>query len=253
MSQSVRTRVALAVAFALLAASARAQQAPATPAIDPAAVKALEGMAMYLRNLKSFSVESVTTTDEVLDDGQLAQYGSKVIFLVQTPNKLTIEVTSDRADRIFLYDGKSFTLYARRLNYYATIPAPPTLRELDDLLVDKYDIQIPLADLFRFGNERWKASDIKAAVDLGPAEAGGTTCQHYAFRQDDVDFQVWIQKGVHPLPRKLVITTTTDPSRPQFSATYTWNLAPSYNDESFVFVPPPDANKIVLATVDGTK
>ena len=169
------------------------------------------------------------------------------------PPAARVDVSSDRAERSFVFNGKTFTLYARRMGYYATVPAPPTLRELDAVLVDKYDIQLPLADLFRFGNERWNASDIKGAVDLGPAEAGGATCQHYGFRQDDVDFQVWIQNGIHPLPRKLVITTTSNPSRQQFSASYTWNLAPSYSDDAFEFTPPPGTHKITLATVDGTK
>ena len=80
-------------------------------------------------------------------------------------------------------------------------------------------------------------------------EVSGTTCEHYAFRQDDVDWQVWIQKGDYPLPRKLVITTTTEAGRPQHTATYTWNLAPSFNEASFTFVPPAGARKIVLSAV----
>ena len=50
---------------ALRCRSAQAQ----TPAVDPAAVKALEAMSAHLRGLKSFQVESSTTTDEVLSDG----------------------------------------------------------------------------------------------------------------------------------------------------------------------------------------
>ena len=91
------------------------------------------------------------------------------------------------------------------------------------------------------------------AKDLGPSAVDGTSCEHYAFRQDDVDYQIWIQKGEFPLPRKVVITTTTDAARPQYSATYTWNLAPSFNDAAFTFVAPADAKKIVLAAVSGSQ
>jgi hypothetical protein len=44
-----------------------------------------------------------------------------------------------------------------------------------------------------------------------------------------------------------VITTKTDEARPQHTAVYTWNLAPSFNDAAFVFDPPADAGKVVLA------
>jgi len=247
MCRRFLARTALVLAFAALVASAEAQQR--TAAINPAAIKALNDMASYLRNLKAFQVESATTTDEVQDDGQLIQYMARINFVVQMPNKLLATASSDRNERTFIYDGTTFTMFAQRAGYYATVPAPPTLRELDDALSEKYDIELPLADLFRFGSPEWKGADIKAATDIGPSEVGGITCEHYAFRQDDVDWQVWIQKGDHPLPRKLVITTTTDAARPQHTATYTWNLAPSFNQESFTFVPPAGAKKIVLAAV----
>jgi hypothetical protein len=241
------TRTVLVLAIASLVVSAEAQQSSA--AVNPAAIKALNDMASYLRNLKAFQVESATTTDEVQDNGQLIQYTAKINFVVQMPNKLLATASSDRNERTFIYDGKTFTMFAQRAGYYATVPAPPTLRELDDALSEKYDIELPLADLFRFGSPDWKGADIKEATDIGPSEVSGITCEHYAFRQDDVDWQVWIQKGEYPLPRKLVITTTTEAARPQHTATYTWNLAPSYNEASFTFVPPAGARKIVLATV----
>jgi hypothetical protein len=34
------------------------------------------------------------------------------------------------------------------VNYYATVPAAATLAELVDRLADKYDIEVPMVDLF---------------------------------------------------------------------------------------------------------
>jgi hypothetical protein len=249
MRTRIRTLAALALALGMWAMSVQAQQPTTTSALDPAAIKTLNDMSTYLRNLKAFQVESVTTTDEVLESGELAQYASKVTFLVQMPNRLLADAAGDRNERQYVYDGKTFTMLARRVGYYATVPAPATLRELDDMLIDKYDIELPLADLFRFGSPRWNASDITAATDLGPGAIGGTTCEHFAFRQNGVDWQIWIQKGEHPLPRKLSITTTSDPARPQHNATFTWNLAPSFNDAAFTFVAPANSKKIILAEI----
>jgi hypothetical protein len=83
-------------------------------------------------------------------------------------------------------------------------------------------------------------------MDVGSATIDGTTCQHYAFRQDDIDWQLWVQKGDYPLPRKLVITTKTDDARPQHTAVYRWDLAPSFNDAAFTFDPPKGALRVVL-------
>jgi hypothetical protein len=249
MKRSPMMKTALAVAMVLVAVTANAQDAAPVPAVDPAATKALEGMSTYLRSLKTYSVEAASATDEVLEDGQVSTNTAKTVIVVQMPSKLFAETSSDRQSRSYVYDGKTFTLYARRVGYYATVPAPATLRALADALSDKYGIELPLTDLFLWGAPGWGTGEITAAVDLGPAEVAGTTCQHYAFRQPGVDWQIWIQKGDFPLPRRLAIATTDDDAKPRHMVTYTWNLAPSVNDEAFTFTAPKGANRIVLATV----
>jgi hypothetical protein len=215
---------------------------------DPEAIKALERMGDYLRTLKAFQVRSETNRDEVLDDGQNVEFDGVVEMIVQRPNRLRADVTSDKQQRLYFYNGATLSVWARRVNYYATVPAPPTIRELVDKLSDKYDIELPLADLF-YWSDRASTGSITDATDLGPSQIGGVSCEHFAFRQEDVDWQVWIQQGDYPLPRKIVIRTLTDEARPRFAAVLTWNLAPSFNDAAFTFVPPPDAKRITLAEV----
>jgi hypothetical protein len=198
--------------------------------------------------MKAFQVKAVTSTDDVLDSGQKVQSESVVDLLAVKPNRLRIEVKSDVKHRLLLFDGKNFTIWAELVNYYATVPAPPTIGELADKLDEKYDIQMPLADLFMWGTpQSAEKKAITSAVDVGPSAVDGTTCEHYAFRQEGLDWQVWIQQGDYPLPRKLILTTLTDEARPQHSEVLTWNLAPSFNDAAFTFDPPKDAQKIVIA------
>jgi hypothetical protein len=213
---------------------------------DPDAIKALEDMSNYLRTLKAIQVHVVTSRDEVLEDGQNVTFSGTVDMMAERPNHLRAEVINDKQHRMYFDDGKTFSIWARRVNYYATIPAPPTLRELADKLKDQYNLELPVADLFYWGDSKSTAAII-GAIKVGSSQIDGTTCEHYAFRQDGADWQVWIQLGDYPLPRKLVITTTTDPARPRFTGVMTWNLAPSYNDAAFTFDPPKDAKKILLA------
>jgi hypothetical protein len=132
------------------------------------------------------------------------------------------------------------------MKYYASVAAPPTIGQLADSLETKYDIELPLVDLFRWGTPAMSTSDITSAQDIGPSEVDGVTCEQYAFRQEGMDWQLWVQRGEYPLPRRVVLTTTTDDAKPQYTVSYTWNLAPSFNDEAFVYKPPKDAYKIVL-------
>ena len=215
--------------------------------VDPGAIAALNKMGEYLRSLKSFQVQAATTKDEVLDDGQQIQRDSHVDLLARMPDRLRVEVNNADQQRLYLYDGKNLTVWGQRVNFYATVAAPPTVGKLVTALDDKYDIRLPLEDLFLWGTPQSKVGDVKSAMDVGPTEVEGVTCEHYAFRQEGLDWQVWIQQGDFPLPRRLVITTLNDDARPQYVAVLTWNLAPSFNDATFEFDPPPGAQKIAIA------
>ena len=215
--------------------------------VAPEAMKALDQMGAYLRTLKDFQVQAEITTEDVLEDGQKIQYSSTTTLLAKIPSKMRVSTEGEQKSRLFLYDGKSFTLFARRVGYYATVPAPETIGKLIAAVREKYDVEIPLVDLFLWGGPNASANEITAATDLGPGTVEGVTCEHYAFRQPGLDWQVWVQLGDHPLPRKLVLTTTTDEARPQHVSVLTWNLAPSYSDEAFVFDPPEGTHKIVFA------
>ena len=46
---------------------------------------------------------------------------------------------------------------------------------------------------------------------VGPSVVGGVKSTHLAFRGAEVDWQIWIENGDKPLPRKYVITTTDGP------------------------------------------
>jgi len=222
----------------------------ATAVIDPDAIAALNRMGDYLRTLKTFQVRASTSTDDVLEDGEKIQYEANTDYLAQLPNRLRVEMTADDLHRVYLYDGKNLTVLAVLLNYYATVPAPATVGELMEELDEKYDIELPLVDLFYWGGPKSGIDKIKSATVIGPSTVEGTTCEQYAFRQDGLDWQGWIQLGDYPLPRKLVLTTLTDEARPQHIAVLTWNLAPSFNEATFTFDPPTGARKIVLAAAD---
>jgi hypothetical protein len=236
-------RLALALVVLLPSICGAAQP----PTRDAQTLAALQKMGEYLRSLRAFQLDAVTTDEDVLDDGQKIQYTGSANILARLPDRLRGEVATDGRQRLFLYDGKEFTLYGERVGLYATVPAPPTVAALASHLDSEYGFSVPLADLFRWGAEGWNANGILSALDVGPSEVYGVTCEQYALRQQDVDWQIWVQKGDYPLPRKIVITTRTDEARPQHTAVYTWNLAPSFNEATFKFTPPPGVQRVVLA------
>lgn len=251
--------LAIGLALALPAAAAPPKPAPAatpatataaTPAVDPQAVAALEKMGRYLRSLKNFTVHGDTTLDVVTEDGQKLQFPGTVEYKVRAPNGMHLSWKTDRKERELFYDGKTLTVYGPKNKYYATVDAPPTLHDLMAVARDQYGIELPLPDLFLWGTADAPVSDLKAATFVGPARVDGSVTEQYAFRQEGVDWQLWLETGDKPLPRRLVITTTTDPAQPQYTTTLTWNTNAALKDSTFAFVPPKDSAKIELIEVD---
>lgn len=244
----------------LVAGAAQAADPPAqstaagtsnpAPIIESRAMDALKNMGAHLRGLKTFALHADTTIDDVNDDGQKLQFGGTIDTRVRAPDHLRIDIDSDRRQRSYYYDGKTLTQYAPRMGYYATFNAPSTIRELVGVLDDKYDISLPLADLFLWGTKDGDGSAITAASFVGPGKIAGQECDQYAFRQPEADWQVWI--SAQQLPCKLVITTMDEASQPQYTAVFTWHVDAKPTDKDFVFVPPKAAHKIEIAVADAT-
>lgn len=220
--------------------------------IEPEAIKALEQMGTYLRTLKTFAVSSETSLDEDLDSGQKVMVDGEATLTVQAPDRFHIARKVDEADidQQFFYDGKTFTLFGNKNKFYATVPAPATIKEVVDVLQDRYDIELPLSDLFRWGMDTNDEATILAARFIGTGQVKGVLCDHYAFHNADVDWQLWIEKSATPLPRKLVIINTQAQSQPQFISVMNWDLAPKIDDKMFSFAPPQDAQKVEFVVFD---
>jgi len=216
--------------------------------VDRDALAALDKMGAHLRTLESFEIKTDTLTDSVLDNGQKVQFGGTAQYKVRRPNSFAVTVSSDRKVRQFLYDGKHFTVFSSRMGYYATVPAKPTIREMMATAYDKFKIELPLADLFRWGTEDDRRDDITSAVNVGYAKINGVDTDQYAFREGKMDWQVWIQRGDKPLPQKIVITDTSDNAMPEFGAVLHWTTAAKFNDTTFAFNPPKDAKQIKIAS-----
>ena len=227
------------------AASAFAAQSE----IDPDALAALDKMGAELRTHQNFHVKSEVVNEDVLGSGQKLQYAGTVETIARRPNGLRISMVSDTRERQIYYDGKNVTIFSPRLGFYASFPAPNTIGATLAVAKDKYGVEMPLADLYAWGTDPSLNKRIKSGFFVRADQIGGQMCNHYAFRQERVDWQIWIAKDGPPLPCKLVITNTTDPAQPQYTALIHWSFPDSIPDSTFAFVPPETAKKIAIATV----
>jgi hypothetical protein len=222
-----------------------------TEEVDPRAKEALKRMTDYLKTLQAFTVRAAASKDEVVGNEFKVDKESEVTLNVRKPDRLRAEVLGDNGDKVFVYDGKSLVVFTQPEKYYATMPAPPTIKETLDAALKQHGIELPLADFIYTAMGDDLGSSALAAGDIGPSRVAGSDCEHYAFRSTKVDWQIWIEQGERPLPRKFVITTRDAPGRPEYAAVLTWDVSPHFDDATFTFSPPEGAKPIEFAPQGG--
>jgi hypothetical protein len=223
---------------------ARQKPADTRVAMDSRAMAALNKMSDYLKTLKSFKIKSEVSKDEIVDSNMKIQKSASNEMFVHLPDRLFAHIKGDEQDLQFIYDGSNLTLYDVPRKYYATAAAPPTVSRTLDAVQARYGIVFPMADFIQMAAQENLLQNITDAGYIGTSFIDGVECEHVAARQKDVDWQVWIEKGSKPLPRKLVITTKTEPTQPQFVARIDWDTAADIDSNLFSFNPPSDAVRI---------
>jgi hypothetical protein len=95
-------------------------------------------------------------------------------------------------------------------------------------------------------------TDVTSGFVVGKGVVAGVRCDHLAFRAPHVDWQIWIEEGAQPLPRRLVITTRDVVNAPQFSVeVVNWNLAPKFGPDTFTFTAPRNGKKVDFVPAAG--
>jgi hypothetical protein len=176
------------------------------PVVDPSADKLLKRMGDYLAEAPFFSVNAEIWQDVQMGSGQQIQAGRTVDLQVRRPDRFHAEVHSTRRNRALFYDGKTITLLNRVEKFYGSVPAPASLDQALDTASERFGIELPLEDLIVSDPYQSAMQKIVSGRDIGPVTVLGTPCEHLAFSLGAVDWQIWIEDGMKPVPRKIVIT-----------------------------------------------
>jgi hypothetical protein len=236
-------------------ASPRTAAAPAiVERVDPKSVEALRRMSAYLQGLPAFALTSQTSLELVLRDGQKVLVDGVARYKVRRPGGFVIDVDSNMKTRRFVYDGKQFTVFSPKLGYYATVTAPATNRETLDFLWTRFGVALPLEDLFRWSDPSGARDDrLQSGFRVGTVTLDGVETDQYAFREPGIDWQIWIQQGDRPVPRRVVIVDRTDQAQPAYTARLTWDVNPNFGPDEFAFHPAKGATAVRLEAISNSE
>lgn len=233
------------VVAVLLSGTSLFAHAQEPPAVDPEALQLLQAMSSYLVSLKQFTVRGEAAREEVLGSGQKLMFHNQFQLALRRPNKLHLTRQHGDKDQELFYDGEQITLFGKLRQRYATTSAPPTIDETLDFLAEELEISASARDLFYEDVYDELVAEVVSGSHLGQAMIDGVLCEYLAFRSDDADWQIWIEQGERPLPRKYVITARWLLAAPMYAVRFTeWDLSPDLPDAQFLFKAPADASRI---------
>jgi len=211
--------------------------------------KVLKTMSDYLAGQKSLSAKFDSDIEVITPDLQKIQFTSSGELKMNRPDKLRIRRTGGYADVELFYDGKTVSLYGNNAKSYVQADMAGTIDQMIGALQARSGAGMPGADLLLSNTFDELMVNVLESKHIGQGVVDGVECEHLAFRGPDTDWQIWIETGAKPLPRKYVITSKTVTGAPQYSLRIKEWKTDANADADFVFKAPADATKVALDSV----
>ncbi len=243
-----RSTLAVCQCVALIAlVSATIIFAPAhARAADDDAGKIVKAMSDYLASQTNISAVFDTDVEVITPELQKVQFASSGTVQLSRPDKLHATRTGGYSDVELFFDGKTLTVYGKNINSFVQLDAPGSIDKLIDLLREK-GVAVPGADLLFSNAYETLMADVIDAKHIGRGVVGGIECEHLAFRNEDTDWQLWVEVGANPIPRKFVITSKAVAAAPQYTLVIKdWKTDVQADAAAFAFKPPAGATEVGL-------
>jgi hypothetical protein len=207
--------------------------------------RVLKAMADYVTSQKTISMTFDSDIEVITSDLQKIQFTSSGQVLLSRPDKLWATRSGGYADVELVFDGKTVTVLGKNINAFAQTDSAGSIDQIIERLRDEHNVAMPGADLLLSRVYDELMADVIDAKHIGQGVVDGIECEHLAFRKPDVDWQLWVEIGDRPIPRKYVITDKALTGAPQYTLRIKdWRTDMQIAADAFAFKQPTGARKI---------
>lgn len=228
------------VALALTAVSV-----PIARAEPDDAVRILKSMSEFVASQKNISVTFDADIEVITPELQKLQFTNSGTVLLNRPDKIHAARAGGYSAVDLVFDGKTVSALSKDDNVFTRLQAAGTVDQLIAKLRSDFSITAPGADLMLADVFNDLMDDVVDAKHIGVGVVDGVECAHLAFRTPEVDWQIWVELGSRPIPRKYVITSKTIAAAPQYTLRIKeWKTDVPIGADSFTFTPPQGAKEV---------
>ena len=190
----------------------------ANPNIDPKAAGILQDMSYFMGSKFEYTYKAEMMFDDVLESKQKIQYNAEETVYIKKPDKFYVGYVTDLGGYKLWYDAGQATLLEVPMNDFSLTTLPASVDQALNKLKEEYQFTPALSEFLFIDTFKTMTANVISGAYFGLSKVMGTTCHHLVFVEKDIDWQIWIEDGKRPIPRKLVITYKNVAESPQFIA-----------------------------------
>jgi hypothetical protein len=205
-------------------------------------------MADYVSRQDNLSLKYDADVEVVTPAVEKIQFSASGDVTLSRPNKFRVSRTGGYADVELISDGSNVTVHDRGGNRFAQVSAAGSFDEVVDRLRAEAPVELPGADLLLSNPYEELMAGVLEAKHIGRGVVEGVECEHLAFRNLDTDWQIWVELGERPVPRKYVITSKAVGAAPQYTLRLRdWKTGVNPAPDAFAFKPPAGATGVAVS------
>ena len=241
----MKTKVVLFAMLASVLVAALAAAPARIQAQESDAKSILKAMSDYVSSQKTIELTFDSDIEVITPELEKIQFTNSGEALLSRPDKLRAHRVGGYADVALFFDGKTASVFGKHINGYAQFDAPGSVDQLIEALRAGHGIALPGADLLLSNSYDVLVAGVQEAKHIGRGVIDGRECEHLPFRNFDTDWQLWVEVGEKPIPRKMVITSKTLNNAPQYTVRVkSWKTGVQPAPDAFAFVPPTGAKEL---------
>jgi hypothetical protein len=216
------------------------------PVIEKYALDRLKQMSATLASAKAFTYRSNNFMEVQAEaTGQFLAFFVETEVALQRPNKLRVNVFGDVPSFQFYFDGAKVTAFDPQKNVHSISEPIATIDEMLEFVTTKTHINFPSADFMYSDPYAVMTKNLTHAIVVGPSMVNGLPCEHFAYMEPGLNWEIWIENGKRALPLRMAMTYKQVPNFPRFMIEYKdWNLNPKLKADIFVFKAPANSKQI---------
>jgi hypothetical protein len=183
--------------------------------------------------------------------GQFLTFFVDTEVALQRPNKLRVNVSGNVPGFQFYFDGAKVSAFDPQKNVHSVSGSITTIDEMLDFVTTRAHINFPSADFMHSDPYAVMTKNLTHAIVVGTSRVNGVPCEHFAYMEPGLNWEIWLENGKRALPLRLAMTYKQVPNFPRYMAEYKdWNLNPRLNTDLFAFKAPANSRKIEFDIIE---